>query len=97
MSRDGVIRRHLDRLTEEDLPGAIRCSDSEAGSLGRMPKFRDSGCWPEPNRGQLWRAVIARQYVAAFPPFGFAGPSALTRVLRRMEHRHVLQVRKPAY
>src|SRR4029077_3668723 len=30
-------------------------------------------------------------------PFGFAGPSALTRVLRRMEHRHVLQVRKPAY
>ena len=44
MSRDGVVRHHLDRLTEEDLPGAIRCSDSEAGSLGRMPKFRDSGC-----------------------------------------------------
>jgi len=26
-------------------------------------------------------------------PFGFAGPSALTRMLRRMEHRHVLHVR----
>jgi hypothetical protein len=44
MSRDGVIRHHLDRLTEGDLPGAIRCSDSEVGSLGRMPKFRDGGC-----------------------------------------------------
>src|ERR1700682_960746 len=71
MSRDGVVRHHLDRLTEEDLPGAIRCSDSEVGSLGRMPKFRDGGCRSEPNRRQLWRAVIARQHEAAVSQFGF--------------------------
>jgi hypothetical protein len=32
-----------------------------------------------------------------FPNLVFAGSSAETRVLRRAEHRHVLQVRKPAY
>jgi len=32
-----------------------------------------------------------------FPNLVFAGSSAFTRVLRRAEHRDVLQVRKPAY
>ena len=96
MSRDGVIRHHLDRLTEEDLP-------EQFGAATRRPEA--SGGCPNSETADADLNQIVGSFGVRSPlvsmwllfPFGFAGPSALTRVLRRMEHRHVLQVRKPAY
>src|SRR5882672_12692144 len=92
MSRDGVIRHHLDRLTEDDLP-------EQFGAVTRRPKA--SGGCPNSETADADLNQIVGSFGVRSPlvsmkllfPFGFAGPSALTRMLRRMEHRHVLHVR----
>ena len=92
MSRDGVVRHHLDQLTEEDLAGAIRCSDSRLEASGGCPNSETADA--DLNQIAAAAACGHRSSLCGCSfPIGFAGPSALTRVLRRMEHHHVLHVR----
>ena len=97
MSRDGVIRHHLDRLTEEDLP-------EQFGAVTRRPEA-SGGCpnseTADADLNQIVGSFGVRLSLVSMWllfPFGFCRLIRVeTRVLRRAEHRHVLQVRKPAY
>ena len=97
MSRDGVIRHHLDRLTEEDLPEQFGAATRRPEASGGCPNSETADADLNQIVGSFGVRLSLVSMWLLFPFGFFAGSSALTRVLRRAEHRHVLQVRKPAY
>src|SRR6266446_9678761 len=92
MSRDGVIRHHLDRLTKGTCPEQFGAATRRLEASGGCPNSETA----DADLNQIVGSFGVRLSLVSMKllfPFGFAGPSALTRMLRRAEHRHVLQVR----
>src|ERR1700737_413108 len=83
MSRDGVIRHHPDRLTEEDLPEQFGAATRRPEASGGCPNSETADADLNQIVGSCGVRLSLVSMWLLFPFGFFAGSSALTRVLRR--------------